>query len=289
MAVVAALAVGWWGLARARRRLHGTTLLAPWAWSGVALTAVAGTEIALRLSHHWADDPLAGHLRYLAGVATCCPPLALLGAKRPQNRAWQFIVFSLWVVLAMPVGEALLNRPGSELVLHAGRRWFLALLIAMGAANRLATPVWPVGALYAAAQTLLLWDQLPLLDNAGGASWPLAGLALLAAAVAWPLCRSPNPQAASLDRLWLDFRDAYGSVWALRVMERFNSTADQQGHGRRLTWHGFTVAELKARTPATPGAEGALPRDLRMLLLRFVSPEWIADRVRRTSDADELP
>ncbi len=44
------------------------------------------------------------------------------------------------------------------------------------------------------------------------------------------------------DRVWTDFRDLFGTVWSLRVMERVNETARLQQWNWELTWSGFTPA-----------------------------------------------
>src|SRR4051794_207498 len=90
-----------------RRAVAGTTLTAPWWWSVVSLLALALAEF---VTAFWKSDsdPSAAALRFIAATSTFCPLMALLGAKRPQDRGWQFIVFSLWVVLALPGLEWLL-------------------------------------------------------------------------------------------------------------------------------------------------------------------------------------
>src|SRR5688572_13251151 len=94
-AVTAALA----GLAWRWRSLEGSTLRARWYWTLAALTALAAGAAATLYDSH--AEWLA-HVRYLAAVATLCPSVAVLGAKRPQDRGWQFIVASLWLVAALP-------------------------------------------------------------------------------------------------------------------------------------------------------------------------------------------
>ena len=78
-----------------------------------------------------------------------------------------------------------------------------------------------------------------------------------------------------LDRLWLDFRDLVGTLWALRVAERINTASAQCGWSARLGWHGWT---LDGPPPA------AMERSLRMLLRRFVSPQWIDQRLRPSAE-----
>jgi hypothetical protein len=55
------------------------------------------------------------------------------------------------------------------------------------------------------------------------------------------------------------------------VIERINTAASQCGWQARLGWRGWTI---EGQPPP------ALERSLRMLLRRFVSPEWIDRRLR---------
>jgi hypothetical protein len=98
--------------------------------------------------------------------------------------------------------------------------------------------------------------------------------------LAW-LSRRPT-QAASWDRLWIDFRNTFGAVWGLRVMERFNVALRANDCALQLTWHGL---EPEQSDPAgssvslRPEIETAVARHLRPLLRRFVSDAWIASRI----------
>ncbi|HEY2841351.1 MAG TPA: hypothetical protein VGJ26_19495, partial [Pirellulales bacterium] len=99
-------------LLRAARQLRGTTLTAPLAWGGLALTAICGVELlALAAGEESAIEWLQS-ARFVAAVSSLCPAIALLGAKRPQSRAWQFIVLTLLGILALPALFSLLLHYG---------------------------------------------------------------------------------------------------------------------------------------------------------------------------------
>lgn len=280
----------WWSLWRAGRQLRGTLLRAPWAWACAALAAVTLVELALRLPS-WQDAPLRVHARYLAAIVTLAPIVAVLGAKRPQDRAWQWIVLSLWGILALPAARAALLAQGRGLQLHASWQWFLLAFILAGPANYLPTRYWLTSLLVAAGQALLLADHLPLPALVDPA-WRQAlavGLLCLApiCAALWP---RGAPAAGPLDRVWLDFRNAFGAWWSLRVRERFNAAAEQSGWPARLTWFG-----LASTTGASPDARAgqateAVQISLRGLLRRFVSEAWIVQRLapseRRSAGAE---
>lgn len=257
--------------------------MAPAYWAVLACLAVTVVEAALAGSGSTTSPAKAGIYRYLAGAAAFCPLLALLGAKRPQDRAWGWIVLSLWVVLALPALEAWLFQLGRQFELHPARAWFLLILIVTGAVNHLATRYALSAGLVSAGQVLLMKEFLPA-GLAGPAS-PRTALALFAAAilVAWFV---PRRRERSIDRVWLDFRDAFGLVWGLRVQERLNSLATTQSWPVRLTWQGFErlppgedqdQATLRPDETSASGEREA-GDVLRKALWRFVSPSWIDAR-----------
>jgi hypothetical protein len=259
----------------ARRKLLGTTLLAPWAWSVVALLAVAGAEIAVGLSDSLPLNWRMG-LRYAVAMATFTPTMALLGAKRPQDRGWQFIVLSLWAILALPSFEWLLFGEIQEL--HPARLGFLLILVGVGAFNGIATRRWLSNLLYAAGQGALI---APFLSSsvAGlpSALAPVLGLALMVASLALPMrVRAADSDATGLDRVWLDFRDAYGLVWSLRVAERMNTSAAMYAWPVQLGWRGFRDRASGSSGVVVPAA---VADSLRTLLRRFVSADWIDARI----------
>lgn len=280
-------------LARYRRRVRGTTLIGPWAWSCAALAAVLAAELfvdsgaAATLSKH-----AAIHVRYLAAITTLAPIVSLLGAKRPQDRAWQWIVFSLLALLALPSIKAIAFDGGAPPEPHAAWRWLIAVIALAGLFNYLPTRFALSAALFFFGQSLLLAEYLP------GPKWPasaerwLLGLACLAAAplAASMTARRRTPAAAPEDRLWLDFRNAFGALWALRVAERFNASAAQCGWNVWLSWSG-----LRSTSEAANGQEHeatsaliadefrpALHQAMKSLLWRFVSSEWIDERLDTT-------
>ena len=150
-------------LAKGYAAAAGSTLAAPWYWSCIAVVVV--TAAATYRANASADPgPAAAGLiavSFLAAVATFMPTAAVLGAKRPQDRGWQFVVASLWAILFLPCGQWWLTGGGRSLTLHPAWSWFLAVLIAIQCGNYLACRYWPSSLLFAIAQVLLLWGNLP--------------------------------------------------------------------------------------------------------------------------------
>jgi hypothetical protein len=257
-----------------RPRTSGTTLVAPWIWSCIVLLSLASGEVLIGL---WgAPAPLwAADLRFAAAMSTFCPTVALLGAKRPQNRGWQAIVLSLWAILSLPSLEWLLY--GGVAEIHPARFWFLVILIAGGALNGLGTRYWPSSLLYGAGQVALVWPFFFTELPPAGALAPLLGTSALV--LAWLLAAAEWPRRTRvvlpLDRVWLDFRDAFGVAWSLRIAERMNASARIYDWPVRLGWRGFTAPLDRAMADVPPAAE----ESLRSLLRRFVSPAWIDARL----------
>ncbi len=287
---VALAAAGGFGLLRTDRELRGTTLLAPWRWACFSFTTLASGAAFVAWPSVDLSPAGADHIRYLAGTTTFAPFVALLGAKRPQDRAWQWIVLALLLLLALPSGKAFMFDSGAPPAPHAAWRLLLVILLSSQLANHLPTSFRLSALLACLAQLGWLAGYLPGVANRPSGTWALAGLALATAAI-WlvrrPMPRRPLP-CRPIDRLWLEFRDAYGALWALRVAERFNASAAMYGWPVRMRWGGLREAEEQEKGKSGRGEQGmaAMRQNLKTLLWRFVSPEWIAERL---GDDDPAP
>lgn len=255
-------------------RIRGTTLVAPWVWASISLVTLTAVELCLTLV---GDPPpaWAPAARYAAAVSTFTPIMALLGAKRPQDRGWQWIVASLWAILCQPAAEWSLF--GGMVEIHPARFWFQMILVAVGATNGVGTRNWLASALYCGGQVLLLLpfhSADPAIAASSAAFWGLAGifLSLVSVTATGAAQREREP---ALDRVWLDFRDEFGVVWALRIMERVNASARMYDWPVQLTWQGLRDRE-SAQTDVPPLVE----ESIRTLLRRFVSAEWIDERLK---------
>lgn len=275
--IVALLALTW-----RSGQLRGTTLVAPWYWALAAIVAVGGVEMLATLTRPGASDPSGATgdwwslWRQMAAPLTLCPAAALIGAKRPQDRPWQFVVFSLWLVVCLPAVQSSLFVTRSTLI-ETIWNCFVTVVLLAGLVNHLGTRFWLAALLWFAGQLLLLAPRLPLIHRWDHAAWPTMGLLLLACSLVVARCW-PRPRvAAGWDRVWREWRDAYGVLWGLRVAERFNATAKQQGWRLVLHWAGFAADEPAAQPVELPPAA---VRTFRMLLRRFVPPEWIVARMK---------
>lgn len=274
-------AVGLLGLAR--RKVAGTTLAAVWAWAAAAVIAVGGVESGVWLSAggngmisglpRWADAA-----RYAAAVLALCPTIALLGAKRPQDRAWQWVVAAFWTAMMVPAARACLLQGGVVVALHAAQGAFLLVIVAMGVANWIATRFAVAAIVGGGAQALLVAPYTPL------AVWlpetPIAtqaaALVGIALAIAICFCRRRTAHAGDpIERQWLDFRDQFGLFWSARVMARLNVAARAHGWPMTIQW-----GRIAFDAQADEQARAAVGRCLRMLLRRFVSAEWLSAKDR---------
>ncbi|BBO33996.1 hypothetical protein [Lacipirellula parvula] len=255
------------------RRVRGTTLTAPTLWWIAAALALAAVEAAVATGR-LAPASLGGSLwRYAAAVGSFCPLIAVLGAKRPQDRGWQWVVVALWLVLLAPAGQALAAPTGHRLELFGAWRLLLWGLAAMGLLNYLPTRFALSAFLVAAGQIVLFsqtTNQFQQLDAATSVAIALAlfHAAWLAGEIARrPRCSAPHEAQAAR---WLAFRDHWGSFWALRVMQRINQTAELAAWPIRLQWGGFVDASDGSPVwELPPDLASALDQSLDNVLRRF--------------------
>jgi len=268
-------------------KLRGSTLVAACLWailSAVAITlgeGVAGLETTPTL---WRST-----LRFATACTSFCPMMAVLGAKRPQDGPWQWIVLSLWIVLVLPAAQMVLLPAGPRLELFAAWKIFIGGLLLLELLNWLPTKYWLACCLFVAGQLSLLWESL------AGTSfwWSQMGIWLMLAAVVsvWMAssrlrvaCHpketpandrpfiSADVEQGSLSQAngrWLDFRDQYGSFWGLRILQRVNQTAEIYQWPVRLQWWGFEAQAAEIDATVTLAQRAEINRTLDTLLRRF--------------------
>lgn len=264
-------------LRRLRRLVRQTTLTTAWNW---ALIAWGAWEIAW-----WSElfpIPLAvrDQLWYAVAILGLCPPIAVLGAKRPGSRVWAaFVLVPLVLVFAWPaIVEWVYRSPPQRLQLETPMLLGYGLVLVMGYGNYLGTRHSLPGLLTALALGWLTWElaQSPQPDQSLQPIGPT--LLLVLAAVVGIVFRSSPPETAGWNRVWWDFQEAFGVVWAKRVMDRINQTARQEQWKAEWTEQGLTFSRDMTDDEKT---ETLMQADhaLRWLLRRFVDPEWIDKRL----------
>ena len=269
-ASLAVLAIGF-------RGVRGTTLLAAWAWAAAAVVVLVGVESASIASA--VDSSALQGARFAAAIMSMAPGVAVLGAKRPQDRAWQLVVAALVAMFALPAIETFVYRPGSPPPVHAVRAGFLTLLVIVTNGNYLPTRFGLSALLTATGQIVLLLPHLGWIDLDENPHAPLVGftLTVLGMISAWGLARI-GADVRGWQRVWRDFRNAYGVVWSVRVAERFNTAARASDEPARIRWRGIEYSN-PAYSESNPALDTTSERRLRALLLRFVSSNWIERRM----------
>ncbi|MCA9257974.1 MAG: hypothetical protein KDA61_02185 [Planctomycetales bacterium] len=254
-----------------RPAISGTTLVAPWAWA-LATVATVGAVEAWAITLPTSESGLSrGALRYFAASLACCPVVAVLGAKRPQDRAWQWTVLSLWGVLTLPLWHTVAT--GGEAVELTGlwRLFFVGLcamtLLCYGPSrNRWASLAAMLG--QACLLAPFAWPDAGLSSDAA----PAAGLACFAASalsIRRYLGASKRPIPGPLQR-WQEFLDGWGAFWTVRLAARVNQTAELQRWPVRASVTGFYAIDEAIDVDALPSEQLAqIDATLDSLLWRF--------------------
>jgi len=274
--LLAAFILGGVALIVARRQVAGTTLVATWWWSVLAFAAAGGIELLI-VCRLIGDDATAVALRYGVRMLLLCPTISLLGVKRPQDGPWNFVVLSLWGVLALPAAQSLFLNTGQPLEIGVFS-WLVVVLLLASPVNTLPTRHALAALTATAGQMILLGKYVPL---------PLpqftfdteAGLGLLAVAAWLFAIRPPRPASHSLDQVWLDFRDSFGLFWGLRMQERIAAAAKMYDWPVALHWSGWKAADGTPLPNLSDHQRQEIMTAFRGLLRRFVSNEWIDQRL----------
>ncbi len=280
LVVVVTIVLAAMALFRARGRFAGTTLLPPIYWAIAVCFVGGGLEVASALGAVHAGEAGRRTWEYLAAVATLAPPIAVLGAKRPQDKAWQVIVATLLVVLCLPAVQTWAFHDG-KLQVHFILRWFLIVPVAvMGLVYMLPTR-HVLKALLAGIGLAGVWWPSFATDSRmwsdGLTAFQAGAFCLALAALWWSLAPRRRDVPPSWDRVWCEFRDAFGAVWGLRVMQRFNATAEQCGWNVTLTWYGLHSLDDRPVTEQPAETRDAIEQSFRTLLRRFVDEAWMAE------------
>jgi hypothetical protein len=255
-----------------------------WAALAIALGLLAQVQAWVELPE--TGRPLTGRLTYLMVLTVLAGLVSVLGARHPGGGAWAILMLLLVVVFLIPwleVGGRLRRPPGlGGFQFDSPWTLFYVLLVLAGVTNYLPTRF---GLSAAALGGGLVLEYLGL-TRVGwaaatratiwlGAAWAVALSGWLAA---WCAQRSP-PASTDLERIWLWFRDHWGVVWALRIQERFNRSAEIARWPVRLTWFGltwFSLSEVGASDEMLVQAQGTL----RGLIRRFVTADRLDALVR---------
>jgi hypothetical protein len=263
---------------RARPAVRHTTLTAAWTWAVIAAASwcvAAATSIAVR-----PESSAVGQAWYVAAVLTLCPWIAVLGARRPTVRVWNwFVVVPLVAVLLWPVALCWTPRGPNRLTLEMPHLLGFALVLLMGLGNYLGTRFTWVALLTLLGEFMLIAALDPRSRSSSMGLLAVAACGQMNAVIAaYALGQGSGRLPAGPNRLWTDFRNSFGIVWANRLSERVNAEAAKSGWAVRLRSDGFVAAD--PHLPADLDRDAAsIDHALRWLLRRFVDDEWILERL----------
>jgi hypothetical protein len=275
--VFAGLATTVWPLWRAWRASQGTALRSAVVWAFLAVGLGLLAQIWAAREPLATGRPAAGHLAYLSALSTLASLMSVLNARRPGSVAWALLMALLVLVFLIPwlegVGLAGNVEARSRLRLETPWTLFYLLLVVAGVTNYLPTR-FGLAAIAVGASLLLEYAGLTR------TTWPLERRAVLWSAAPWALAvaiwaadarsRRPEKRPPCMERLWLWFRDRWGAVWAIRVQDRFNRSAEILGWPIRLGWQG--VIGAPGQSQATPAVPEAAASAFRGLVRRFADP-----------------
>lgn len=251
--------------------------------SAILWTLTWTFDLALGLLPH----PVADHLWYASAVVSLCPAIAVLGARRPGVRVWNwFILVPLLFALGWPVMTQLIQRQHLRgLELETQQLVGYLLVLVMGAGNYFGTRYTMSALLYVVANACLIVSISVVCPTWLSDRWWVRCLAT--GGMAWAVIVAAGAGSISVadrfDRLWLDFFDQFGIVWGRRIQDRVNYMATKEGWPARLDLQGF-----RWDTPADPQIEGRIEHTFRWLLRRFVDPEWIDQRLGVIQTSQEV-
>jgi hypothetical protein len=296
LACIVVLLVSARPLLRAWRAVRGTALQPALVWAMLALAlAVAGQAVAL-IEPVALGRPFTERITYVFVLALLAALGSVLNARTPGGKTWAGLMMVLVIVFLIPwlEDQTRLRRATALHPLHLDAPWsiFYGLLVVVAVTNYLPTRY----ALAAAALAALFILEYLAISPLG---WPSARRAVVWSWLGWILAlaiwlatwnarRVPEARS-SCERLWFWFRDNWGVVWALRVLERFNHAALVSKWPVRLTWFGLTTLSPheSAGPPPSPEETEAVFRNL---MVRFAESSRLNEvvnlQMKHASNAD---
>lgn len=260
------------------------TILKPAFLWGMAALGCWSIACAVSFSSLQVDDAWQDQAWYWSAVITCCPLISILGAKRPTTRVWTwFIVVPLLAVLGWPALTTLIRFPEIP-PLEIQLPVFLGfiLVLTMGSGNYLGTRFGLSVVVVAIAALFSLWPISSDFNGTPEEATQIRAISAFAVALAVQLgfrqASRPTAEESPFDKLWFDFRDAFGIVWSIRIQERINHTAEAENWSVHIGSEGF-VWDPNCDPHERIRSEERLRHTLHWLLRRFVEPEWIEQRL----------
>jgi hypothetical protein len=267
-----------------RPELKGLTAASALSWALLACCVMIGA-ITVRFSER-VPVGYVSCLHYLGATLMLTPLVDILGARKPGHRVWPwFVVCPMILVLQWPVVSHLMSEQATthfDLPIPTLMGFLLVLI--MGAGNYFGTANTAT-CLIGAAGIILFVLPLSNWSNWPGDGMVLAGSVCLTLSVLLAEGRlKSSGSSVGHERLWLDFRDTYGLVWARRVMDRINQFADREKWNVVMTLDGFRPTSDAA---ADDGTHQRPVEVLRWVLRRFASETFLNRYLMQTDSLAE--
>ncbi len=286
IAVSLAVGLGGRGVFRLIRTVRHTSLVAAawWAVGSQLILTVAWVGMILPQTF---SPGIADQIWYLAAVSSICPLVAVLGARRGRIVDWSlFVLLPLIAVLEWPaLAEWSRTWNGRRLELEAPSLIAFVLVLLMGVGNFLGTRwTWPA-LWWAMNWGWVLWNFGTLFGQVKIPREMTLGIVAVFQILFWwsvETAARRKPAASGWDRVWVDFRDHFGILWAFRVMTRINEVAHREQWPWRLTADGLKLVASVNSPAGDPSADPRVDRTFRWLLKQFVDSEWIDTRLSST-------
>jgi hypothetical protein len=288
--LIVVLVISAWSLVLAWRAVRGTALRPALVWAILGLALALVSQAAALTQPLATGRPLAERFTYLCVLALLAALGSVLNARTPGGKAWAGLMALLVVVFLIPwlEDQTRLRRATALTPLHLDAPWtiFYGLIVLVAVTNYLPTRF---GLSAAALGILFILEYLALLPT----PWPASLRGVISSWIGWTLAlalefarasaRRAPPARCNCERLWFWFRDNWGVVWALRVLERFNRAAEVSHWPVRLTWFGLVPLSGEAAVLPPPSPE-ELETTFRNLMKRFAESR-VLDLVTRQSSS----
>jgi hypothetical protein len=269
----------------------GTALRSAVIWAGLSIAVGLLAQVIAALEPIESGRPWTGRITYLMVLTMLAGLISVLGARNPGAGAWAILMALLVLVFLIPwlemAGRLRRGAHTGDLQLAAPWTIFYGILVIAGVTNYLPTRYGPAAGAIGAGLALEFlgvtrsdWSELARCRIWLAVAWSLP----LASGIAAICAQRPATAQNDVQRLWFWFRDHWGVVWALRVQERFNRSAELARWPMHLTWFGLAPASEQSQDGTInllPAAEATL----RSLVRRFVLPERV-DRLLRLNGGE---
>jgi hypothetical protein len=265
------LAAGWpvWTFCRAVR---ATALRSTAVWIAITTGVWVFASALAVVPHEFRDVKLLGAARFVACIMLLAPVVSVLGARRPGELAWNFIVLTLLLIYAQPALEQVLlgkQLESNRIGIDAPRIAFYSIIAGVGALNYLPTRFRPAAILFGIGMGFDLaalgpWDGIDMSET----DWLSAAAGMALSAAAW-CCYWSRTQSnvQGIDEAWRTMRDGWGVLWSTRVRQKWTVAARHYGWNMSLDWGG--LVPQNPDQAIDPSVRQAAEDHLKHLLRRF--------------------